>query len=88
MRARNWCEALLGHNLKQDQQGQWRWRFVGEEMKIGMRMHGTRVNVFEPDVPPDVTEHLNEFFAYYRPHLKNAATDRHVFVSAGYPDRP
>ena len=51
MRARNWCEALLGHNLKQDQQGQWRWRFVGEEMKIGMRMHGTRVNVFDPMCP-------------------------------------
>jgi site-specific recombinase XerD len=50
-------------------------------MKIGLRMHGTQVNVFEPDVPPDVTEHLNEFFAHYRPHLKNAATDRHVFLS-------
>jgi hypothetical protein len=83
MRARNWCEALLGHNLKQDQQGQWRWRFVGEEMKIGLRMRGTQINVFEPDVPPDVTEHLNEFLAHYRPHLKNAATARHVFLSQG-----
>jgi hypothetical protein len=89
MRARNWCEALLGHNLKQDQQGQWRWRFVGEEMKIGRRERGTQVNVFEPDVPADVTEHLNEFLSTYRPHLPNASTDRHVFLSqSGRPMKP
>ena len=79
MRARNWCEAILGHNLKKDEQGQWRWRFVGDEMKVGMR--GTRVNVFEPDVPAEVVPHLEEFLADYRPHLKNADTDRHVFLS-------
>jgi integrase len=80
MRARNWCEALLGQNLKQDQ-GQWRWRFEGTEMKVGMR--GTEVNVFEPDVPPEVAVHLEEFLSSYRPHLKNAASDRHVFLSKG-----
>jgi hypothetical protein len=83
MRARNWCEALLGHNLKQDKDGRWRWRFVGDELKIGKRERGTRVNVFEPDVSAEVTEHLNEFLTTYRPHLKNAATDRHVFLSQG-----
>jgi hypothetical protein len=81
MRARNWCEALLGHNLKKDEHGQWRWRFVGEEMKVGMRDRKRVVNVFEPDVPPEVAGHLEEFLSSYRPKLPNAATDRHVFLS-------
>lgn len=81
MRARNWCEALRGHNLKQDQQGQWRWRFEGTEMKISHRGRGKEINVFEADVPPDVAVHLDEFLSIYRPLLKNAATDRHVFLS-------
>jgi hypothetical protein len=78
MRARNWCEAIMGINLKQHA-GRWRWRFVGTEMKIGMR--GTEPNVFEPDVPPEVAVHLDEFLSHYRHHLPNAASDRHVFLS-------
>jgi hypothetical protein len=80
MRARNWCDAILGHNLKKDEQGQWRWRFVGDEMKVGKR--GAQVNVFEPDVPPDVAVHLEEFLSNFRPHLKNADSDQHVFLSS------
>lgn len=78
MRARNWCEAVLRINLKHED-GQWRWRFEGAEMKIGRR--GPRVNVFEPEVPVEVAPHLDEFFSRYRPHLPNAARDRHVFLS-------
>ena len=37
--------------------------------------------MFEADVPPDVAVHLEEFLSSYRPHIKNAATDRHVFLS-------
>ena len=81
MRARNWCEAIRGHNLKKDAHGQWRWRFVGKEMKIGERGRRREVNVFESDVPPDVAVHLEEFLTSYRPHLKNADTDAHVFLS-------
>ena len=79
MRARNWCEAILWHNLKQDEQGQWHWRFVGTEMKVERR--GNAINIFEPDVPVEVMDHLDEFLSNYRPLLKNAATDRHVFLS-------
>jgi hypothetical protein len=80
MRARNWCEAILGLNLTQVD-GQWRWRFEGTELKVGMR--GPDPNVFEPDVPPEVSGHLDEFLSHYRPHFKHAAQDRHVFLSMG-----
>jgi hypothetical protein len=48
-------------------------------MKIGMR--GNIPNVFEPDVPPDVQTHLEEFLSHYRPHLPHASDDPHVFLS-------
>lgn len=76
MRARNWCEAILGTNLTQ-RQGQWRWHFHGGELKIKQR--GGDVNVFEPDVSPDVVPYLEEYLAHFRPHLPNSAHDRHVF---------
>jgi hypothetical protein len=76
----NWCEAILGHNLKKDHTGRWRWRFVGEEMKIGMRR--SEMNVFDPDVPPEVAVNLEEFLLKFRPLIKNADQDQHVFLSS------
>jgi hypothetical protein len=78
MRARNWCEAILGRNLKK-QDGRWRWRFEGDEIKIGER-RGTP-NVFEPDVSPDVAPYLEEYLDHYRPKFPRAAEDPHVFLS-------
>jgi hypothetical protein len=78
MRARNWCEARIGTNL-QKRDGQWRWRFEGKEMKVGM--HGVSPNIFEPDVSPDVAPYLDEYLDYWRPKLPRATEDRHVFLS-------
>ena len=78
MRARNWCEALLGRNLNK-QDGRWRWRFEGDEMKIGQR-RGVP-NTFEPDVSPDVAPYLEEYLEHYRPKLPRATEDQHVFLT-------
>jgi Phage integrase family len=80
MRARHWCEALLGKHLKQEE-GHWHWHFEGEELKVGTREHGAKVNVFTPDVSPDVVPWLEEYLQNYRPNLPNAAHDPHVFLS-------
>ena len=86
MRARNWCEACLGRHLNK-QHGRWRWRFEGDDMKIGQR-RGTP-NIFEPDVSPDVAPALEEYLDHYRPQLPRASEDRHVFLSrCGYPLNP
>jgi hypothetical protein len=88
MRARNWCEAILGRNLKK-QDGRWRWRFEGDEIKIGQR-RGTP-NIFEPDVSPDVAPYLEEYLEHYRSRLPHATTEQHVFLSRYgnplYPDK-
>jgi hypothetical protein len=76
MRARNWCEAIMGTNLTQ-RHGQWRWHFQGAELKIKQR--GGEANVFEPDVSPDVVRYLEEYLNHFRPLLPNSAHDRHVF---------
>jgi hypothetical protein len=80
LRARNWCECLLGLNLRQVEGG-WRFHFEGSELKIGMRERGTKLNVFEPDVDPDIIPALEEFLRDYRPHLPSAPQDRHLFLS-------
>jgi hypothetical protein len=83
MRARNWCEALQGTNLRKAN-GSWHWHFEGEEMKIGMRS-GER-NVFDVEVPPEVTPYLEEYLTQWRPKIPNAGRDRHVFLTKeGYP---
>src|SRR5262245_44638098 len=81
MRARNWCEARLGVNLKRGAHG-WHWHFAGDELKIGTRAHGTRVNVFDPPVNPAIVPALEAYLDVYRPHLPQAAQDDHVFLSA------
>jgi hypothetical protein len=83
MRARNWCEALHGTNLRKVN-GSWHWHFEGEEMKIGMRS-GER-NIFDVEVPPEVTPYLEEYLTHWRPRIPNAARDRHVFLTKeGHP---
>jgi hypothetical protein len=83
MRARNWCEAILDVNLKHAQ-GQWSWRFEGDELKIGTRRG--EPNIFAPDVAPEVVPWLEEYLQRFRPQLPNASRDRHVFLSLrGHP---
>jgi hypothetical protein len=79
MRARNWCEAILDINLKHEGE-RWYWHFVGDELKI--REHGGRINVFEPDIAPEVVPWLQEYLERFRPRIPNAARDRHVFMAA------
>jgi hypothetical protein len=77
MRARNWCEAILGHHLKKEQ-GHWQWHFEGREMKVSQRKTG--INVFAPEVSPDIAPALEEYLAHFRPCLPNSQKDRHVFL--------
>src|SRR4029434_698968 len=39
------------------------------------------VNVYDPPFPPDLVPHLEEFREKFRPNLKNADTDPHVFLT-------
>jgi hypothetical protein len=63
----------------QDEHGQWRLLFVGKQLKIAERRG--EVNVYDPPFPPDLVPHLEEFREQFRPKLKNAETDPHVFLT-------
>jgi hypothetical protein len=78
MRARNWCEAIDGINLKRIN-GRWLWHFEREELKVGMR--AGEPNIHEFIVPPDVDPYMTEYMEVWRPKLPNADRDRHVFLS-------
>jgi hypothetical protein len=79
LRQRNIREMCWEKNLYQDEQGRWHLCFVGQELKIAQRRG--EVNVYDPPFPPDLVPHLEEFRETFRPCLKNADTDSHVFLT-------
>jgi hypothetical protein len=79
LRQRNIREMEWDKNLYLDEQGQWRLLFVGKQLKIAERRGET--NVYDPPFPVDLVPHLEEFREKFRPCLRNAATDPHVFLT-------
>jgi hypothetical protein len=78
LRLRNWCEALLDVNLRRVNGG-WHWHFEGDELKVGARRGET--NVYDIEIPPEVTPFLEEYLNVWRPKFPHANTDRHVFLT-------
>jgi hypothetical protein len=78
IRRRNWVEALIDTHLIKDN-GVWHWRFEGDDLKVGMRNGET--NIFDVEIPAEVTPYLQEYIDVWRPKFRYAATDRHVLLS-------
>jgi hypothetical protein len=77
--------ALLGVSgppprLYRDDHGVWQLRYQGEQLKIATR--GGRTNEFHVPFPPDLVAHLEEYLHEFRPCLRNADRDPHLFLSA------
>jgi hypothetical protein len=77
IRIRNWSEALIGKNLRQED-GTWHWHFEGEELKVGER-------IYDVEIPPEVAPYLEEYLTVWRPKLPRADTDRHLLLSGKPP---
>jgi hypothetical protein len=79
LRSRCVREMALGTNLFQDEQGIWRLRYAGEQLKVSHR--GGRINRFEVPWPPDLVDHLEEYLHDFRPRFHNADTNPLVFLT-------
>jgi hypothetical protein len=79
-RQRNIREMELHRNLYKDN-GTWRIRFVGEQLKIA-RKRG-RPNHFDLAFPPQLVQTLEEYLAIWRPIIAEITEDRfqHVFLT-------
>ena len=79
MRARNWTECLIDTHLLHDN-GVWRFRFKGDDLKVGMRPNG-KPNLFEMEIPPECVPSLEEYLHVWRPRLPLAQEDRHLLLA-------
>jgi hypothetical protein len=80
LRSRSIREMEIPKNLSKGQDGIWRLRYAGDELKISQR--GGRLNRFEVPWPPELIDHLEEYLHDFRPLLPNADHEAHVFLSA------
>jgi hypothetical protein len=78
-RQRNMREMKLEKNLYRTPEGQWRIRFVGEEMKIATKRG--QVNVFDLPFPPTLVSTLEAYLTTWRP-LLAVANSPEVFLNA------
>jgi len=80
-RARNIYEMQLGENLHQDEKGQWRITFAGDQLKI--RRKKGQTNVYDLPFPPALVPTLETYLTTWRPILTRKTAHRfpHVFLN-------
>jgi hypothetical protein len=82
LRQRNIREMQLHRNLYK-LNADWYLTFKGAELKVRTRQNG-KINVIYHNLSqsfPDLLPHIEEFLTVYRPYLKNAQHDQHVFLT-------
>jgi site-specific recombinase XerC len=68
----------LHENLYRTPEGQWRIKFVGEQLKTAMKRH--KVNIFDLPFPPTLVETLEAYLTTWRPILAGINNAPEVFL--------